>query len=247
LRLGANHAAPETEYNIYSGKKSVIPSTSDLFIPSYLSQTGHVVPVRHLYPISRDHLLPLVEYNIFRGCTTNVLILGYLHLIGSSCRFGDSVPVFPNPYQLSLTHIDLDSESVSSRRFNVPHQSSNIPISLKPTLLQQSTLYPDWIAILPCPRMRDNAIRTQYLFTNSELCADILDGLMGKQNDVGAGAAVWSSPWEPSGWELTEGFIRKGGFLVQGYTDLFESTNRWRDLRGEEPLAQELKYNIYFS
>jgi Domain of unknown function (DUF3425) len=213
LRLGPNHA-PETEDKIRSGSKSVVHPAPDLFIPAYLSQSGHVVPERYLYPISRDHLLPLVEYNVFRASSTNVLILGHLHLFGSSCRFGASVPSFPNPYQGDI-----------------------IPVSLRPTSLQQSALYPDWIDILPSPRMRDNAIRTQHLFTNSELCADILGGLMGTQSDVNPGVVVWSDPWEPSGWELTEGFVRKWEFLVQGCNDLLESTNRWRDLRGEKRLT----------
>jgi len=64
---------------------------------------------------------------------------------------------------------------------------------------------------------------------------------MGRQNDIDSGLIVWSNPWEPNGWELTEGFIRKWGFLIQGCTDLFESTNRWRDIRGEERLILELK------
>lgn len=190
-----------------------MPPTSDLYIPPYLRLSGHVVPVRYLYPISGDHLLPLVEYNVFRATSTNFLILGHLRLSESPCRFGGSVPTFPNPYQ-----------------------GNNIPPSLKRTPLQQSTIYPDWIDLLPSPRMRDNAIRTQHRYTSSELCADLLGGLMGRQNDVDSGLIVWSNPWEPNGWELTEGFIRKWGFLIQGCTDLFESTNRWRDIRGEERL-----------
>jgi len=217
LRLGTNQS-PEAEDNICSAGQSVVPPTSDLFIPPYLSHSGHVVPLRHLYPISRDHLLPLVGYNVYRASFTNILILGYLHLVHNSCGFDASIPVFPNPYQ-----------------------GDNIPVSLRPTSLQQSTLHPDWIDILPSPKMRDNAIGTLHLFTHSELIADLLGGLVGRQSDIDYGLLVWSNPWEPSGWELTDGFVKKWGFLVQGCTDLVQSTNRWRDLRGEEPLTSELK------
>jgi len=220
LRLGTNHS-PEAEDNICPARESIVPSTSDFFIPPYLSHNGHVVPLRHLYPISRDHLLPLVEYNVFRASCTNILILGYSHLFQNSCGFRGSVPVFPNPYQ-----------------------GDNIPVSLRPTPLQQLTIYPDWIDIIPSPRMRDNAIGTLHLFTHSELVADLLGGLVGRPSNINSGLLVWSNPWEPSGWELTEGFIRKWAFLVQGCTDLVQSTNRWRNLRGEEPLTLELKWSV---
>jgi hypothetical protein len=194
-----------------------MPPLSDLYIPPYLRLSGHVVPVRSLYPISSDHLLPLVEYNVFRATSTNFLILGHLRLSESPFRFGGSVPTFPNPYQ-----------------------GDRISPSLERTPLQQTSLYPDWIDLLPSPRMRDNATRTQHLYTSSELCADLLGGLMGRHNDVDTGLIVWTNPWEPNGWELTKGFIRKWGFLVQGCSDLFEATNRWRDMRGEERLVFEL-------
>jgi len=96
------------------------------------------------------------------------------------------------------------------------------------------------IDLLPSPRMRDNAIRSQHLFTSNELCADILGGLMGRQNDVEFGLIAWSNPWVADGWELTDGFVRKWAFLVRGCVDLFEATNRWRGLRGEEGLISEL-------
>lgn len=206
-----------TEYYITSRMKSAMPHIVELYIPPYLSRNGYVVPMKHLYPLSRDHLLPLVEYNLYRAISTNLLILGNLNLNnGSPCRFGGSVPIFPNPYQ------------------------GCIPETLQPTLLQQSSTYPKWIDHFPSPIMRDNAIKTQHLFMASELCADLLGGLMGRENDLDSGLIVWSNPWEPHGWELTEGFVKKWGFLVEGCTDLFQSTNQWREMRGEEPLSLDL-------
>ncbi|RDW73550.1 hypothetical protein BP6252_07457 [Coleophoma cylindrospora] len=211
LRLPAN------QQHIGSSRHTVTPTILDLCIPSYLRWDGQVVPLRKLYPISRDHLLPLVEYNVLRASLTNVLILGYSHLMGSNnCGFGKSLPVFLNSYEYK-----------------------GIPVSLRPTALQQSTPHPDWIDLLPSPRMRDNAIMTQHQFTNSELCADVMGGLVNSQHNIDSGLVVWSNPWEASGWELTEGFVRKWGFLIQGCTDLFQSTNRWRELRGEARLTWE--------
>lgn len=195
----------------------VVRMQPDLFIPAALDQRGSFVPMRNLYPMSRDHLLPLVEYNVWRAALTNVLILGHLHLLGQqNCRFGNCVPVFPNPYQ-----------------------GNTLPESLKPTALQRSTPYPDWIDLIPSPRMRDNAIRSQHLISNADLCADLMGGLSGRQYDIGSAIMVWSDPWEPHGWELSEGFTRRWWFLVEGCNDLFAATNRWRELRGDDPLVFE--------
>lgn len=50
------------------------------------------------------------------------------------------------------------------------------------------------------------------------------------------GVLVWRDPWDPSGWEVTESFVRAWGWAVVGCWDLFHSTNKWRELRGEKPL-----------
>jgi hypothetical protein len=88
--------------------------------------------------------------------------------------------------------------------------------------------------------MRDNAIKTHHLFTNKELAADLLTGMLGQEDGKDPGMLVWSDPWDPSGWELTERFVKKWSFLVQGCHDLFRSTNYWRKIRGERPLALTL-------
>lgn len=211
-------ADPDTQPVINPPSDSqVVRGTPNLFIPAALDQSGSFMPMRNLYPISRDHLLPLVEYNVWRATLTNVLILGHLHLMGQqNCRFGNCAPIFPNPYQ-----------------------SNSLPESLKPTALQRSTSYPDWIDIMPSPRMRDNAIRNKHLISNAALCADLMGGISGKQYNIESAIMVWSDPWEPRGWELSQGFIRRWWFLVDGCNDIFEATNNWRELRGDDPLVFE--------
>ena len=54
------------------------------------------------------------------------------------------------------------------------------------------------------------------------------------------GVIVWSPPWDVRGWEVTEGFWNKWGFLMKGCDDVLEATNYWRGQRGEEPLVFEL-------
>jgi hypothetical protein len=191
-------------------------SSSVLYIPSFLSVNGRIVPERYLYPLSQDHLLPLVEYNIYRASITNLRIVGHFHLISQACGFHGSTALFP-------------------------YQNAGLPPTLKRTALQETVSYPDWIDLIPSPQMRDNAIKSQHLFTNKELSADLLSGLMGQGDRRGPSMLVWADPWDPSGWELTEDFIRKWSFLVHGCHDLFKSTNSWRRLRGERPLALNIQ------
>lgn len=191
---------------------------SGLLIPCLVTHSGRVIPERYLYPISRDHLLPLLEYNIYRASITNLLIMGRVQLIHENCGFRGSIPIFSNPYQ-----------------------GVSIPPTLQPTPLQRSTPHPEWVDLIPSPQMRDNAIKTHHLFTTKELTADLLTGMCGQEDRKDPGMLVWSDPWDPSGWELTEVFVEKWGFLVQGCHDLFRSTNYWRSIRGERPLTARLR------
>jgi hypothetical protein len=203
-------------------------STALISIPAMRTQQGRFVRAQSLFPLSRDHLLPLVEYNVFRATMTNILIVGHVHLLNSAlCCFDAQVPTFPTA-----------------------DWGENLPPSLMPTKLQRCTPHADWIDLLPCPRMRDNAIRMRHRFSNIELVADILNGMCdgGSPSSHGVyreqcrgGLIVWSNPWEPAGWEVTEVFIRKWGFLVEGCRTLYDAADRWRALRGEEPLNLALR------
>jgi hypothetical protein len=172
-----------------------------------------------IFPLPLDHrLLILVQYNVLRAVQTNVKILSIHNLTDldcSNCR--GLMPLFPAP--------------------------SEVPASLIPTELQKSTPHDSWIDLVPSPRMRDNAIKYAGTYDYNELCADVIGGLYeptrypGRLSD---GMLVWSDPWHVSGWELTEGFVRKWGFLLKGCRDMIEATNKWRSTRAEEPLVVEL-------
>jgi len=112
--------------------------------------------------------------------------------------------------------------------------------------------------------MRDNFIiaQAQGRLDEDDLCEDLVGGLFegyGESNDQesrgsrqklereekeggrgDSGLVVWKDPWDPSGWELMPGFLRTWGWLLGGCEDLIESTNRWRALRGEDPLIVEV-------
>jgi hypothetical protein len=80
-------------------------------------------------------------------------------------------------------------------------------------------------------------------FNNDDLCSDLVGGLYEGFDcpDIEKnGMLVWSDPWHPRGWELTEGFVKKWGFLIRGCREMIEATNTWRSERAEEPLVVEL-------
>ncbi|KAK5053831.1 hypothetical protein LTR84_001793 [Exophiala bonariae] len=195
--------------------QQMVVSLPHLFIPAAVDHKGTFIPMRSLYPISRDHLMPLIEYNVWRATLTNVLILGHIHLIGQqTCSFGHDATIFPNLYR-----------------------SNSLPKSLEPTTLQRTHRHPDWIDILPSPKMRDNAMRTYHLIPRDELCADVMGRMSGGQYNTDSAIMVWSNPWEPDGWELSEAFIRKWWMLVKDCDDILDATNKWRALRGDDPLT----------
>jgi len=97
------------------------------------------------------------------------------------------------------------------------------------------------IGIVPFPAMRDNLILNAGTFDEDDLCCDLVGGLYEGFNDVERrGIMVWGEPWSVDGWELSEGFIKKWGFLLKGCVDLIEATNRWRARRGESILVVEV-------
>ena len=62
----------------------------------------------------------------------------------------------------------------------------------------------------------------------------------GEEEEERRGVIVWSDPWEMGGWELTEGFLRKWGWMLEGAEEVIELSNRWRERRGEERLFVEV-------
>lgn len=88
--------------------------------------------------------------------------------------------------------------------------------------------------------MRDNMILHERKFDFNALAQDVYGGLFeGFSGTENYGFIVWGEPWSPDAWEVSEGFVRKWGFLLQGCTEIFESTNKWRVSRGEEKLFEQ--------
>lgn len=207
------------------------------------------------FPLSTDHLLHLVQYNVFRAFvsnkrTLNVLLTGWTEKPSSptTCPIG-------GPYRDDTMVYPLNP---------------NIPFSLVPTRLQQSRLHSLWINLIPFPRVRDNLIRREGSFDHWELLQDLIGELMnftppreqrttaysftvgdpepriasllaperdGDEITAGRnGLLVWGEPYDMQSWEATPSFLAKWSWAVEGCTELVECSNRWRLKRGEEPI-----------
>ncbi|KAK9364543.1 hypothetical protein V1509DRAFT_636029 [Lipomyces kononenkoae] len=159
-----------------------------------------------------DHLLTLVQFNVFRAMMSNIVALGL-----SMESLGDDQALSP--------FSSMNSERVDK----------SMPPTLCPTLLQRTIPHHPWLDFFPMPTMRDNLLLADGSFDEDQLCHDLL-----KVPDVSGemtGLIVWGEPWDPYGWEVTEGFAKKWGWIIKGCREILDSTNYWRGLRGEEELV----------
>ncbi|KAF4966422.1 hypothetical protein FZEAL_10660 [Fusarium zealandicum] len=111
------------------------------------------------------------------------------------------------------------------------------PESLHPTPLQAAVEHHPWTDLLPFPRFRDNILNaiTSGVLDEDLLCGDLLS-VVGGQDLDSVFLIVWGEPSDLYGWEVSEGFLRKWGWLLRGCPEMIESTNRWRLQRGETRL-----------
>ncbi|KAF5515775.1 hypothetical protein CGCS363_v000008 [Colletotrichum siamense] len=121
-----------------------------------------------------------------------------------------------------------------------PYKPQLLPKALLPTVLQQTVPHGDWIDLFPSPEGRDRLIQASGTFDEDELWADCIGGLYeGFPDDEikQRGIIAWSPPWEITGWEMSEGFLHKWGWLFRGLPGTLQATNQWRTERGEPPLV----------
>ncbi|KAI3325238.1 hypothetical protein HD806DRAFT_492390 [Xylariaceae sp. AK1471] len=171
-----------------------------------------------VFPLCSDHLITLLQFNSLRASAVNrTLISGIL-----------------------VTPLDCGEEIIHVIPY--PTNPELLPLALLPTTLQQTVPHGDWIDLFPWPEGRDCLIRAVGTFDEDELWADCVGGLYeGFPDDEieRRGIIAWSPPWDITGWEMSEGFLRKWGWLFKGLSGLLEATNRWRIERGEEPFVHD--------
>ncbi|KAI1146941.1 hypothetical protein F4825DRAFT_439129 [Nemania diffusa] len=169
------------------------------------------------FPLSPDHrLLVLIQLNAFRGVLSNMAMLRLIDRLPMECGMVLFAKDFPSPPDV-------------------------LPPSLQETWLQKTTPHDMWLDTFPCPRLRDNILSYINFINEDELCEDIMGGLFeGFDNIELNGVLVWGEPWSPAGWEVTQGFAKRWGFLLKGCDALLGATNKYRAARGEEDLILEL-------
>lgn len=191
-----------------SRRSALIPSNKSTAVT--LGRNGIV------FPLSSDHLIVLLQYNALRANITNRLLVSCLK---------------SNP-QNECSEAALHVSPV------VPYPTI-LPPSLHPTALQQTIPHEEWVDIIPHPAWRDNVLQALGQFDEDQLWADTMGGLFEGFPDSeiqSRGVVAWWPPWDASGWEVSEGFLRRWRWMFNGCENLIEATNKWRALRGEEPL-----------
>ena len=96
--------------------------------------------------------------------------------------------------------------------------------------------------MFPHPQARDRLILAAGTFDEDALWEDCIGGLYeGFPDDEieRRGFIAWSPPWDITGYEMSEGFLKKWGWLFKGLSEVLEATNRWRVERGEEPFSED--------
>ncbi|KAH7409179.1 hypothetical protein BKA64DRAFT_664317 [Cadophora sp. MPI-SDFR-AT-0126] len=205
-------ATPRFDTHALSRSAVLCKSTSTQSRKILSELESWIVNKQHSGSPGADQLLVLVKFNVFRALISNSTTLGFQ---SDNAMNDDALSPFSNP-------------SIH------PNLTLTVPSSLRPTELQCQIPHHPWIDLLPIPRMRDNLLRAGDTYDDIELCGD----LVGYFNSptVRTGMVIWGDPWDVDGWEVTEQFLERWGWTIRGCLKLFESTNWWRQKRGERPL-----------
>ncbi len=207
------------------------------------------------FPLSSDHLLHLIQYNVARALISNKRTLNILPVDSTIC----TLPVDSTICTIASRYRDVTT---------LYPLKPDIPPSLIPTAFQQAHDHSTWIDVIPFPRIRENLIRYEGSFDPWELLQDLVGDVFNSRPDLRhrdapasvkiprtpqplvflsgcdpdevtagrKGLIVWGEPHEMKSWEATPGFLVKWARIVQGCDELVEISNHWRIKRGEEPM-----------
>lgn len=166
-----------------------------------------------------DHLLTLTKFNVFRALLGNLAALG---LNIQAVEDGGDAAL--SPFN-SSTNVPMDFQRYDNHKRNI------LPASLLPTITQRSVPHHPWLDCFPYPRMRDNLINAPEDFDDCEICIDIMDPANGE-----IGIMVWGDPWLPQSWEVSELFLQKWSWVIEGCPEILVHSNYWRARRGLKTL-----------
>ncbi|KAF2030691.1 hypothetical protein EK21DRAFT_100352 [Setomelanomma holmii] len=165
-----------------------------------------------VFPLSSDHLIVLVQFNVLRGSLMNRQLLDHTLKVA-----------FDEP----PTTIPTDTHVFPRRTAHALH---TLPLTLCPTQLQCTVPHPHWVDIIPHPQMRDNIINAIGGFDAEVLWLETVGRLF-----LGFGEEASAEAKGP----FVKSFVGKWGWALKGCDEVLEATNRWRELRGEERIVAQ--------
>ena len=174
-------------------------------------------PQSNMHHLLADHLLSLMYYNVFRALVRNVQLLG----LDMDLMHGE---VYPSPW--------------TENNVNKIGDLSQVPPQMHPTKIQRTIPHHPCFDLPPDPALRDNGIVNSDRLPHGKLCLTLAGRETWYENDLlrRNGLVVWGEPDKVESWEATEGFVKTFPWLLVDASALQESTNRWRAMRGEQPL-----------
>lgn len=134
---------------------------------------------------------------------------------------------------MGLNPLELSTDEYSSPLRDIPEDS--LPNDLRPTVVQRTFPHHAVYDLFPDSQLRDLVILLGDT-SNDDICWEI-SGWPGDGHQ--SGLLVWDEPYRIESWEMTDAFFRKYYYISSKCTNLIESTNRWRAVRGEDPLPIE--------
>jgi len=161
--------------------------------------------------VRADLLLSVMQFNILRGIISNILSLG-----------------------MTVELLQEDIVSPFSTMSPWAPDIAALPPSLRPTALQKQIAHHPWIDPFPVPSVRDLLLRMDGHYDDLELCKDLFEECDPKTGKPGL--IIWGDPWDAHGFELSDHFVKKWGWMFKECVDICQSTNYWRAQRGERPI-----------
>lgn len=121
-------------------------------------------------------------------------------------------------------------------------QQPSVPTNLRPTALQKTVTHHPWLDLFPIPSMRDNILQgiESGEYDEDVLCDALCCDLLKFDENTNATLVVWGDSWDATGWEFSTEFFARWGVLLQGCTEVLETTNYWRQKRGARRLECKL-------
>jgi hypothetical protein len=213
---------------------------------SLITSSYHEIPGKLptvYFPLSSDHLLHLIHHNVFRALITNKALLSATTSL-----------IKRNSTRVMASFVDLcDGLSVIQSK-----PGEILPPPLYPTPAQMTIAHSSWLNMFPHSKFRHNLIEHEDAFNAYDFCNDLFGEMIAGGRSFSSvwaetpntcdeaddeitsnrrGLIVWGEAWDPEGYEVTPGFVRKWPWVLKGCEDLIVASNRWRAKRSEEPLC----------